>query len=55
MKIAAAKALAALARKEVTQEVLKAYNLESLSFGPDYIIPKPFERRVLLTEATAVA
>jgi len=55
MKIAAAKALAALAHKEVTQEVLKAYHLKSLSFGPDYIIPKPFDSRVLLAEATAVA
>ncbi len=55
MKLAAAKALAALAREDVPDSVLKAYNLESLRFGRDYIIPKPFDPRVLLWEAPAVA
>jgi malate dehydrogenase (oxaloacetate-decarboxylating)(NADP+) len=55
MKLAAARALAALAREDVPDSVLRAYNLESLKFGPDYIIPKPFDPRVLLWEAPAVA
>jgi len=55
MKVAAAHALAGLARQPVTQEVLEAYNLKELTFGPEYIIPKPFDSRVLVTEALAVA
>jgi malate dehydrogenase (oxaloacetate-decarboxylating)(NADP+) len=55
MKIAAAKALAALAREKVPEDVLKAYNLESLSFGKDYIIPKPIDPRVMLWVSPAVA
>lgn len=55
MKIAAARALAALAKEDVPDSVLRAYNLERLQFGPDYIIPKPFDPRVLLWEAPAVA
>jgi malate dehydrogenase (oxaloacetate-decarboxylating)(NADP+) len=55
MKLAAAHALAALAREDVPDSVLRAYHLESLKFGPDYIIPKPFDPRVLLWEAPAVA
>jgi malate dehydrogenase (oxaloacetate-decarboxylating)(NADP+) len=55
MKLAATHALAALAREDVPDSVLKVYNLESLKFGPDYIIPKPFDPRVLLWEAPAVA
>ena len=55
MKLAAAHALAALAREEVPEAVKRAYNDENLSFGPDYIIPKPFDSRVLLWEASAVA
>jgi len=55
MKVAAAKALAALAKEDVPDSVLRAYGLESLQFGPDYIIPKPFDPRVLLWEAPAVA
>ncbi len=55
MKLAATHALAALAREDVPDSVLKAYNLETLKFGPDYIIPKPFDPRVLLWEAPAVA
>ncbi|MBX3046065.1 MAG: NADP-dependent malic enzyme [Anaerolineales bacterium] len=55
MKAAAARALAALAREDVPDSVLRAYGIESLKFGPDYIIPKPFDPRVLLWEAPAVA
>jgi malate dehydrogenase (oxaloacetate-decarboxylating)(NADP+) len=55
MKIAAARSLAALAREEVPDSVLVAYGLESLRFGPEYLIPKPLDPRVLLWEAPAVA
>ena len=55
MKIAASKALAALAREEVPESVSRAYGGEKFSFGPDYIIPKPFDPRVLLWVAPAVA
>ena len=55
MKIAAVKALAELAREDVPDNVLQAYNLEQLKFGPDYLIPKPFDPRVLLWVAPAVA
>ncbi len=55
MQIAAARALAALAREPVPADVLKAYNLTSLSFGKDYIIPKPFDKRLLSRVSGAVA
>ena len=55
MKVAAAKALAGLAKEDVPDSVLKAYGLEFLRFGPDYIVPKPIDPRVLLWEAPAVA
>ena len=55
MKIAASRALAALAKEEVPDMVLRAYNLERLAFGRDYIIPKPVDPRVPLWEAPAVA
>lgn len=55
MKVAAAHALAELAREDVPDSVLKAYGLSSLKFGPDYIIPKPLDPRVLIWEASAVA
>ncbi len=55
MKLAAAHALAALTREDVPDSVLRAYGLESLRFGPDYIVPKPLDPRVILWEATAVA
>jgi malate dehydrogenase (oxaloacetate-decarboxylating)(NADP+) len=55
MKIAAVKALATLARQDVPEQVLKAYGLERLEFGREYLIPKPFDPRVLLWEAPAVA
>ncbi|MEM9557012.1 MAG: NADP-dependent malic enzyme [Acidobacteriota bacterium] len=55
MKRAAIEALAELARDDVPDAVLKAYRLESLRFGPEYLIPKPFDHRVLLRVAPAVA
>ena len=55
MKVAAARALAALAKEPVPFSVMRAYRVQELRFGPDYIIPKPFDPRVLLWEATAVA
>ena len=55
MQIAAARALATLAREPVPADVLKAYNLTSLSFGKDYIIPKPFDKRLLSRVSGAVA
>jgi len=55
MQIAAARALAALAREPVPEDVLAAYNLKSLSFGKDYIIPKPFDKRLLSRVSGAVA
>ncbi len=55
MKLAASKALAALAHEDIPDSVLKAYNLTALKFGPEYIIPKPFDPRVLLWVAPAVA
>ncbi|MEP6774611.1 MAG: phosphate acyltransferase, partial [Chloroflexota bacterium] len=55
MKIAAARALAELAREDVPEAVAKAYGLEGLQFGPDYLIPKPLDPRILMREAPAVA
>jgi malate dehydrogenase (oxaloacetate-decarboxylating)(NADP+) len=55
MQVAAAHALAALAREEVPQAVLDAYAISELHFGPDYIIPKPFDPRLLEKVAGAVA
>jgi malate dehydrogenase (oxaloacetate-decarboxylating)(NADP+) len=55
MKIAAAMALAALSREDVPDVVLKAYGLTRLEFGREYLIPKPFDPRVLLHVAPAVA
>ncbi len=55
MKIAAAHALATLAKEDVPDAVVKAYGGERFSFGPEYIIPKPFDPRVLTREAPAVA
>jgi malate dehydrogenase (oxaloacetate-decarboxylating)(NADP+) len=48
MEMAATRALAALAREEVPDSVMRAYGLERLKFGPGYLIPKPFDPRVLL-------
>lgn len=55
MKLAAAKALACLAKKPVPDIVNLAYNEKSLSFGPDYIIPKPVDPRLITTVSMAVA
>ncbi|HEX6502913.1 MAG TPA: NADP-dependent malic enzyme [Terriglobales bacterium] len=55
MKLAATRALAALAKEDVPDSVRRVYGVERLSFGPDYIIPKPFDSRVLVWEASAVA
>jgi malate dehydrogenase (oxaloacetate-decarboxylating)(NADP+) len=55
MKLAATYALAALAKEDVPDSVCRAYGVERLKFGPEYIIPKPFDPRVLIWEATAVA
>lgn len=55
MKLAAAKALADLAKEPVTEEVLTAYGLESLEFGRDYIIPKAVDSRLLGAVSSAVA
>lgn len=55
MKIAAVHALALLAREPVTEEVLKAYDLPALQFGKDYIIPKPFDTRLMQYVPPAIA
>ncbi len=55
MKFSASKALAALAKEDVPDSVIRAYGGESIKFGREYIIPKPFDPRVLLWEAPAVA
>ena len=55
MKVAAARALSDLAKEEVPAAVLRAYGVSSLSFGPDYLIPKPLDPRVPLWVAPAVA
>lgn len=55
MKVAAAKALANLAKLPVSDVVKKAYNLSTLEFGRDYVIPKPFDERVKAAVSTAVA
>ena len=55
MKLAAARALAALAHEDVPDSVLMAYGQESIKFGKDYLIPKPLDPRVMLWVAPAVA
>ncbi len=55
MKLAATRALANLAKEDVPDSVIKAYGGERLHFGPEYLIPKPFDYRVLIWEAAAVA
>ncbi len=55
MKLAATRALAALAREDVPDSVRRAYGVEQLEFGRQYIIPKPFDPRVLIWETVAVA
>lgn len=55
MKMAATKALAELAKEPVPDDVAAAYGGEQMQFGPEYLIPKPFDARVLIWEASAVA
>ena len=55
MKVAASRALAMLTKEDVPDSVLRAYGLDSLKFGPDYILPKPLDPRVILWESPAVA
>lgn len=55
MKLAAVYAIAGLAKSAVPEEILKAYKVDSLSFGPDYIIPKALDARLLETVSVAVA
>ena len=55
MKIAAAHAIAALAKEPVPHEVLEAYGVRELHFGKDYLIPKPLDRRLIVSVAPAVA
>jgi malate dehydrogenase (oxaloacetate-decarboxylating)(NADP+) len=55
MKLAASRALAELAKEPVHPSVLQAYGLSRLDFGPDYVIPKPIDTRLILWEAPAVA
>jgi len=55
MKIAAVKAIAALAKEEVPDQVLRVYGAERFEFGPEYLIPTPFDPRALLRIAPAVA
>jgi malate dehydrogenase (oxaloacetate-decarboxylating)(NADP+) len=55
MKLAATRALAALTREDVPDAVRRAYGVEDLHYGRDYIIPKPFDSRVLIWVASAVA
>lgn len=55
MKVAAARAIAGLAKMPVTDEVLRAYNLKELAFGRDYLLPKPLDKRLLVTVSVAVA
>ncbi|HVF39568.1 MAG TPA: NADP-dependent malic enzyme [Gemmatimonadaceae bacterium] len=55
MKMAATRALALLAKEEVPESVSRLYGLRSVKFGPDYLIPFPFDPRILLWVAPAVA
>ena len=55
MKLAAVMALAELAKEPVPEEVIEAYDLKTLSFGKDYIIPKPLDPRLISVVSTAVA
>jgi len=55
MKIAACQALAGLAKEDVPDSVIQAYGGQYFKFGPDYIIPKPLDPRILIWEASAIA
>ena len=54
MKVAAARAIASLAHEDVPESISQAYNSPDLKFGPDYILPKPFDPRLLTVVAPAV-
>lgn len=54
MKVAAARAIAALAQEPVPEDIIKAYGIDGLTFGKGYILPKPFDRRLLTVVAPAV-
>jgi malate dehydrogenase (oxaloacetate-decarboxylating)(NADP+) len=55
MKVACVKAIAALARREVVGEVASVYEGQNLEFGPEYLIPKPFDPRLIVEISSAVA
>jgi malate dehydrogenase (oxaloacetate-decarboxylating)(NADP+) len=55
MMVAAARALAELAREDIVEEIRRAYGDEPLVFGPEYLLPKPIDPRILLRESAAVA
>ena len=55
MKIACAKAIADLAKKEASHEIINTYGDESMTFGPEYIIPKPFDPRLIMELSPVVA
>jgi malate dehydrogenase (oxaloacetate-decarboxylating)(NADP+) len=55
MLVAAARALAELAREDAVEEVERAYGRERFSFGPEYLLPKPIDPRILVRESSAVA
>ena len=55
MKLAAVHAIAALAKEPVPMQVVKAYKVDTLEFGRDYILPKPLDPRLLFYVAPAVA
>lgn len=55
MMLAASRALAELAREEILEEVERAYGYEHFSFGPEYLLPKPIDPRILVWESAAVA
>jgi len=55
MLMAAARALADLAREDVVEEVERAYGKERFTFGPEYLLPKPIDPRILVRESAAVA
>ena len=55
MEIAAVHAIAGLARESLSEDVMNAYGIDDLSFGPEYIIPKPFDPRLIVHIAPAVA
>jgi malate dehydrogenase (oxaloacetate-decarboxylating)(NADP+) len=55
MELAAVRAIAELAQAETSEQVALAYNIESISFGPEYLIPRPFDPRLIARVAPAVA